>query len=100
MRDLEAKTSFSYGTRRLRSGDYFTARTTADARALVALGKAGHRSGEDEAEKPVKPKKATPDGGKDLLKKLRVDYEEVLKKKPFGGWDAAELQRRIDEALR
>lgn len=100
MRDLEAKTSFPYGTRRLRSGDYFTAQTTADARALVALGKAGYRRGTDDAEQPAKPKKGASDGGKDLLKKLRADYEEVLKKKPFGGWDAAELQRRIDEALR
>lgn len=99
MRDLEAKTSFSYGTRRLRSGDYFTAHTTADARALVALGKAGPRSGSDEAEQ-TKPKKVAPEGGEDLLKKLRGDYEEVLKKKPYHGWDAVELQRRIDEALR
>lgn len=100
MRNLEAKTSFSYGTRRLRAGDYFTARTTADARALVALGKAGAQNGESEPPKPAKPKKAEADGGKDLVKKLRADYEDILKKKPFAGWDAAELQRRIDEALR
>lgn len=33
------------------------------------------------------------------LKKLRAKYQEVVGKRPFSGWDAAELQRRIDEAL-
>lgn len=98
MRDLEAKTSFSYGTSRLQAGDYFTARTTADARALVAIGRAGPQS---DAQGVAKPKPASPPTrDKDDLKKLRADYQEVLKKKPFGGWDAAELQRRIDEALK
>lgn len=96
MRDLEAKTSFSYGTRRLQAGDYFTARTTADARALVAFGKAGHQVG-GVAPEPKQTPPASSDH--DALKKLRADYQEVLKKKPFAGWDAVELQRRIDEAL-
>lgn len=30
---------------------------------------------------------------------LRARYKEVLGKAPFNGWDAAELTRRIDEAL-
>lgn len=97
MRELEAKTSFSYGTRRLQTGDYFTARTTADARALVAFGKAGPQGG---TKADAKPEKSVPASSEqDPLKKLRADYLEVLKKRPFGGWDAAELQRRIDEAL-
>ena len=33
------------------------------------------------------------------LAKLRSDYQELIGKRPFHGWDAAELQRRIDEAL-
>ena len=97
MRELEAKSSFSYDTRRLQAGDYFTARTTADARALVALRKAGPQDG---AKADAKPHKAAPaPSGQEALKKLRADYQEVVKKKPFAGWDAAELQRRIDEAL-
>lgn len=35
----------------------------------------------------------------DDLEKLRKDYEELLGKKPFNGWDSAELQKRIDEKL-
>ncbi|MGW9332713.1 hypothetical protein [Bosea sp. NPDC055594] len=35
----------------------------------------------------------------DDLEKLRKDYEELLGKKPFNGWDAAELQKRIDDKL-
>lgn len=98
MRELEAKTSFVYGTRRLQAGDYFTAQTAGDACVLVALGKAGHHTGDGKgpSEKPKKPQPQTSIEG---LKKLRADYQEVLKKKPFGGWDAVELQRRIDEAL-
>jgi hypothetical protein len=40
MRDLQAVKSFVYANRRLQAGDYFTARTTGDARVLVAIGSA------------------------------------------------------------
>jgi hypothetical protein len=33
------------------------------------------------------------------LAKLRADYTELTGKKPFGGWKAEELQKRIDKAL-
>jgi hypothetical protein len=33
------------------------------------------------------------------IAKLRADYTALLGKKPFNGWKADELQRRIDEAL-
>ena len=35
----------------------------------------------------------------DDLDKVRKDYEELFGKKPFNGWDVAELQKRIDEKL-
>ncbi|HWK65393.1 MAG TPA: hypothetical protein VNS34_10655 [Rhizobiaceae bacterium] len=35
----------------------------------------------------------------DDLARLRADYTEVTGKKPFMGWDAEELQKRIDAAL-
>lgn len=35
----------------------------------------------------------------DDLDKTRKDYEELFGKRPFNGWDAAELQKRIDEKL-
>lgn len=34
----------------------------------------------------------------DNIAALRTLYQEVVGKKPFPGWDAVELQRRIDEA--
>lgn len=33
----------------------------------------------------------------DDLAKLRADYAALVGKKPFHGWDADELRRRIDE---
>lgn len=33
------------------------------------------------------------------LTELRDQYQSLLGKKPFHGWDDEELQRRIDEAL-
>lgn len=35
----------------------------------------------------------------DDLDKVRKDYEELFGKRPFNGWDVAELQKRIDEKL-
>lgn len=46
-----------------------------------------------------------PDTGKPLgedrsvLARLRGEYSELTGKKPFHGWDAAELQKRVDTAL-
>lgn len=50
--------------------------------------------------KPVADKKAK--ATKDIdpeLAKLRKDYTELTGKKFYHKWDAAELQKRIDEAL-
>lgn len=33
------------------------------------------------------------------LQKLRADYQEIVGKRAYHGWDAAELQKRIDAAL-
>lgn len=113
MRDLVAVRPLVYASRRLQVGDYFTTRTNNDARILVAIGKARGQSDGDAA--PLAPEKSAhqlghdangkkggskaPLGDKAALNKLRADYQEVVKKKPFAGWNAAELQRRIDEAL-
>ncbi|MBN7763389.1 hypothetical protein JYP52_19785 [Nitratireductor aquibiodomus] len=37
--------------------------------------------------------------GDDDLAKLRADYQEVVGKRAYHGWDAEELQKRIDAAL-
>lgn len=36
---------------------------------------------------------------KDEIAALRTEYQELFGKRPFNGWDAAELQKRIDEKL-
>ena len=38
------------------------------------------------------------DAGTDVAR-LRKDYADLIGKKPFAGWDAAELQKRIDAHL-
>jgi len=35
----------------------------------------------------------------DELAKLRADYAEIVGKKPYHGWNAEELQAKIDEKL-
>lgn len=104
MRNLIATKSLSYATRRLQAGDTFAANNR-DARILIAIGKA--RAAADVAAPPApiaqklqgSPANAHLDQGEAALSKLRADYFEVVKKKPYHGWDAAELQRRIDETL-
>jgi hypothetical protein len=39
------------------------------------------------------------DGETRDIVKLRAEYHELVGKRPFHGWDAAEIQKRIDEAL-
>jgi len=84
MTDLVAKKSMTYATRRLMPGDPFVARTTADARALIAIGKAGRPDGDGEQ--------------KAELDDLRAEYVKVVGKRPFHGWDAATLQEKVAEA--
>lgn len=90
----------TYNTRRLLPGDSFEAKRR-DARILVALGMA--REVREAGTLPSPPaglaKKVKRADDKEALAKLRADYQEVVGKRPFSGWSAAELQRRIDEAL-
>ncbi|QDZ10529.1 hypothetical protein [Devosia ginsengisoli] len=115
MRDLVATKSLVYATRRLQAGDYFTTRTHRDAQILVAIGKAKATRTPGKIDAPPaqiiqrakQPHDANgkkggskiPDGDKDALNKLRADYQTLVGKRAFAGWDAVELQRRIDLAL-
>lgn len=101
MPKLFATKSFSYATRRLLPGDSFEANNR-DARILVAIGKA--KPVREAGTLPPPPadlakKTKVPDTDKEALSKLRAEYTELVGKKPFAGWKADELQRRIDEAL-
>lgn len=119
MPKLVATKGLRYATRRMAAGDEFVANNR-DARLLVAIGKARHARVPGSLDAPSdavlqKIKKVinpldhdsdgtsggskAPDGDKDALNKLRAEYTELVGKKPFPGWDAVELQRRIDEAL-
>jgi hypothetical protein len=115
MPKLTATKSFGYATRRLRAGDEFVT-SNRDARLLIAIGKAKPGEGVVVAPPKKAPRKAAPKkkhdpldhdrddkkGGavtSEVLTKLRTDYLEAVGKKPFNGWDAVELQKRIDEAL-
>jgi hypothetical protein len=106
MPKLVATKGLRYATRRMRAGDEFEANNR-DARLLVAIGKARHArvpgsveappaSVVQKAEKVANPRST---GSNDALVKLRAEYTDLFGKKPFAGWKADELQRRIDEAL-
>ncbi len=56
MVDLIANKNMSYGTRRLVAEAPFSARTSSDARVLVALGHARYPDGD--YDKPAKPRRA------------------------------------------
>lgn len=84
MADLIATKSLQYATRRLMPGDAFTANNERDARILCGIGKARRA----EKAEPVK----------DELAELRAEYQEVVGKRPFYGWDADTLREKIAEA--
>lgn len=90
MANMIAMKRMTYGTRRLKAGDPFTA-SRRDARVLDAIGKATYGT-RDLIAAPVERQPA------DDMQALRARYQEVVGKRPFPGWDAAELQRRMDEA--
>ncbi|KQX35327.1 hypothetical protein ASD04_14905 [Devosia sp. Root436] len=106
MPKLIATKGLRYATRRMMAGDEFEANNR-DARVLVAIGKARpmRMPGSIDAPPPAIVEKAkqvaakTSDDDKGALNKLRADYQTLVGKKPFAGWKAGELQRRIDEAL-
>lgn len=100
----------TYRTRQLLPGDTITC-SAPHARAWLATKK--FRVGRPLCELPPPPDdllaKFDHDGDglpggsiapppSDDLKELRAAYTEKLGKRPFSGWDAAELQRRMDEA--
>lgn len=88
MTKMIAAKSFTYATRRLLPEDPFTARTSGDARALAAVGRARYATQDGKA--PPKPEDERP--------ALRQQYHQALGKKPFAGWDADTLRAKIAEA--
>jgi hypothetical protein len=98
---LRATKHFPYNNRRLLPGDTFEANDR-DARLLLAVRKA------ERVRKPVDLPPPPPDVAakivdavgkpEDALQRLRAEYEAVLGKRPYYGWDAAALTEKINAA--
>lgn len=85
---LIAAKPMTYATRRLLPGDSFDAKP-ADARVLIAIGKAREP-------RPAAPLPNPGSVAEDAARKsLRRDYEAKFGRKPFQGWDSAELKKRL-----
>ena len=113
MQRLIATKSMRYATRRLQAGDVFEAKPR-DARLLIAIRKARveRRPGNIGAPPPElvakvvrrdpfdhdqdgSPGGSISGGSGDDMTALRKEYTEKVGKRPFGGWDAAELRKRM-----
>lgn len=115
---LVALRSFVYASRHLIPGDDFDTKSERDAKVLVGARKARlERAPVDlpppppavaEQIKQAFPPAAAPAPAEtsapgatdatDDLKSLRAEYESVIGKKPFGGWNAEQLRAKITEA--
>jgi hypothetical protein len=89
---LQAIRPLTYATRRLVAGDPFDA-SERDARLLLATRKV--RRLREPATVPAPPRQVAE---KIDLAVLRAEYERRMGKRPYHGWDADELRRRIDDA--
>ena len=113
---MTATKALKYGTRRLEAGDVFEARK-GHARVLEALKRAkattdaippipaalktrvmkANRDPLDHDDNGRKGGAPKPEQSEDLFD-LRAQYERVVGRRPFMGWDAAELRKRIANA--
>lgn len=82
---MTATRPFRYASRALKPGDVFTA-LCRDARLLEAIGKARRYVPE-----PAK-------SGDDELAGLRAEYQRIVGRRPFHGWDAATLREKMAAA--
>lgn len=82
---LIATKAMTYAMRRLKAGAPFVARTAAHARVLVAAKKAKFATVEEQ-EPPL-----------DDIDVLRAEYQGVIGRRPYHGWDAATLIQKIAE---
>lgn len=93
---LRARRSLTYATRRLMPGDVFEA-SARDARILLAVKKV--KKVRDEAQVPPPPpavaeKIASVASVNDDLLKARAEYEQVIGRKPYYGWDVKTLREK------
>lgn len=106
MKNLIAVRPLRYATRQLRAGEHFSTKTERDARILIATGRAKLDEARAKAHLPPPPveivekvrsavvsKPTSPE----TMEELRARYHEVFGKRPFMGWDAETLKRKIVE---
>ena len=88
----------------MKSQSYMTRALQArDPRFATILGKLGYDRRDVVAEAPKDGRKSkaatpTPPAATDALPALRRQYQEVVGKRPFNGWDAEILKAKIEEA--
>lgn len=98
MKDLIAKKSFVYASRRLIPGQDFTTKTERDAKVLIAIGKARPQRMPGKIAPPPADLANKISASVDVTAELRKEYEAVFSKRPFMGWDADTLRAKIVEA--
>ena len=92
MKNLVAKAHFSYATRRLVPGEPFQAKDR-DARVLTAIGRAEYAREPGRIASPSQSLVAKAGGTE--MKALRAEYERKMGKKPFTGWNEAQLREKM-----
>jgi hypothetical protein len=104
---MTAKILFGYAGQDRQPGSHFEAESERDAKLLKVLGRADYRTTAIVAaplQKSVKPatELPAPAAGEDdppppgdIIAPLREEYQRVLGKKPFHGWDADTLREKI-----
>jgi hypothetical protein len=98
---MTATKGLKYAGKRLEAGEHFDAKSKNDAKVLSALG-AKYRTSAISASPVQKTgdlsantsSAALPAPG-DILAPLREEYQRVIGRKPFHGWDADTLREKI-----
>lgn len=95
MQKMKALTAMRYATRRLQAGDTFEAKPK-DVRVLEAIRKAKVlRDPVDLSPPPAALVAKVMGGPDDDLSAARDEYQAVIGKRPYHGWDVATLREKI-----
>lgn len=83
----------------MKQSSYMTrAMRARDPRYATILGKLGYERTDMQAVQAKPKRKASPMPAADDIKSLRAEYQRLVGKRPFNGWDAATLKTKIAEA--
>lgn len=84
----------------MKQSSYMTrAMKARDPRFATILGKLGYERTDMQAADAQPKRKASPKpAAAGDIKALRAEYQKVVGKRPFNGWDADTLKAKIDEA--